>query len=192
MRSALVDAGIRMGATCGFALGLAGWLQLGRLEGLANALITVGGGGIACGLYGAASAPDLNRAVSPHAVLARDRTTFLACMGVALVAGTTITITATLGPNLATGKPNGLLIGLGVGLADLVGLGLPFAFYQAVWGQYILDRCRLAFSRRLPWDLISFLDDARDRGVLRQVGAVYRFRHIDLQRRLARNDTAQS
>jgi hypothetical protein len=32
---------------------------------------------------------------------------------------------------------------------------------------------------------MTFLSDVHQRGVLRQAGAVYRFRHIDLQRRLA-------
>ena len=33
--------------------------------------------------------------------------------------------------------------------------------------------------------LVGFLDDAHKRGVLRQAGAAYQFRHIDLQHRLA-------
>jgi hypothetical protein len=32
---------------------------------------------------------------------------------------------------------------------------------------------------------MDFLSDAHRRGVLRQVGAVYQFRHIELQHRLA-------
>jgi hypothetical protein len=35
---------------------------------------------------------------------------------------------------------------------------------------------------------MSFLADAHRRGVLRQVGAVYQFRHIELQHRLANRD----
>ena len=38
---------------------------------------------------------------------------------------------------------------------------------------------------RLPWQLMAFLADAHQRGVLRQAGAVYQFRHIELQHRLA-------
>ncbi len=41
-------------------------------------------------------------------------------------------------------------------------------------------------TRRLPWDTVAFLEDAYQRGVLRQAGAVYQFRHIRLQRHLAR------
>lgn len=46
------------------------------------------------------------------------------------------------------------------------------ALYYAIWGQ-------------LPWRLLRFLDDAHRRGVLRQVGPVYQFRHADLQDHLA-------
>ena len=37
----------------------------------------------------------------------------------------------------------------------------------------------------LPWPLMAFLADAHQRGVLRQTGATYQFRHLEPQRRLA-------
>jgi hypothetical protein len=43
----------------------------------------------------------------------------------------------------------------------------------------------LPLHGRLPWALTAFLDDASRRGVLRQVGAVYQFRHARLQAHLA-------
>ena len=39
--------------------------------------------------------------------------------------------------------------------------------------------------RRLPGCFMAFLADAHRRGILRQEGAVYQFRHIELQHRLA-------
>jgi len=39
--------------------------------------------------------------------------------------------------------------------------------------------------RGMPWSLMGFLADAHQRGVLRQAGAVYQFRHIELQHHLA-------
>ncbi|MFF4508908.1 hypothetical protein [Streptomyces sp. NPDC001401] len=43
----------------------------------------------------------------------------------------------------------------------------------------------------LPRHLMAFLTDAHQvRGVLRQVGPIHQFRHIDLQRRLARHTEA--
>lgn len=50
---------------------------------------------------------------------------------------------------------------------------------------YTNARVWLFMRRRAPWRLMSFLADAHRRGVLRQVGAVYNFRHIRLQDRLA-------
>jgi hypothetical protein len=52
---------------------------------------------------------------------------------------------------------------------------------------FVLTRIQLARRGRLPRDLMAFLSDAHEkRGVLRQVGAVYQFRHITLQHSLAR------
>jgi hypothetical protein len=52
------------------------------------------------------------------------------------------------------------------------------------WPSYMIVKTWLAFHR-VPWPLMDFLADAHSRGVLRQTGAVYQFRHIELQRRLA-------
>jgi hypothetical protein len=38
---------------------------------------------------------------------------------------------------------------------------------------------------------MDFLADAHKRGVLRQAGAVYQFRHIELQYRLANRDAGE-
>lgn len=43
----------------------------------------------------------------------------------------------------------------------------------------------VCLRRRLPWPLMGFLADAHRRGVLRRAGAIYQFRHIELQHRLA-------
>ena len=53
------------------------------------------------------------------------------------------------------------------------------------WPRYLEARFRLSVRRRLPWRTMSFLSDAHQRGVLRQVGAVYQFRHARLQEQLA-------
>jgi hypothetical protein len=43
----------------------------------------------------------------------------------------------------------------------------------------------LPLRGQLPWAVIAFLDDACERGVLRRAGAVYQFRHAQLQEHLA-------
>jgi hypothetical protein len=59
------------------------------------------------------------------------------------------------------------------------------SFMRSRWPWYETSRVWLALRHRLPWSLMSFLADAHRRGVLRQAGAVYQFRHIELQHRLA-------
>jgi hypothetical protein len=50
---------------------------------------------------------------------------------------------------------------------------------------YVEARIWLFARGRMPWRTLRFLADAHRRGVLRQMGAVYQFRHIRLQERLA-------
>jgi hypothetical protein len=69
--------------------------------------------------------------------------------------------------------------------------GLAVGMRQAAWSRYAVARCYLTVRVRLPYDLMAFLADAHEeRGVLRRTGAVYRFRHIELQHRLTEADTA--
>ena len=77
------------------------------------------------------------------------------------------------------------MAGLVYGLVTGARLGLGRARRQTAWPSYLLTRGWLAFNHRLPRSLMSFLADAHQRGVLRQAGAVYQFRHIELQHRLA-------
>nr|MDT0519198.1 hypothetical protein [Streptomyces sp. DSM 41633] len=65
-------------------------------------------------------------------------------------------------------------------------IGLMLGLARSVWMEYLVTRTGLAVLGRVPWHFMSFLADAHvRRGVLRQVGAVYQFRHIGLQRHLA-------
>ncbi|HEY3711568.1 MAG TPA: BTAD domain-containing putative transcriptional regulator [Amycolatopsis sp.] len=73
----------------------------------------------------------------------------------------------------------GVCFGGGIGLAVLV---------TRAWGNYFVNHLWLAATGRLPWRLMHFLDDAHRRGVLRQAGGVYQFRHARLQERLAALD----
>lgn len=63
------------------------------------------------------------------------------------------------------------------------GAPLAAALVDAGW-ILPLTRVWLPLTGRLPWAIVTFLDNAYRRGVLRQVGAVYRFRHARLQRHL--------
>lgn len=54
-----------------------------------------------------------------------------------------------------------------------------------MYGDWVITRTNLAVRGWLPWNALEFLQDAHSRGVLRQIGASYRFRHSLLQDRLA-------
>src|SRR5262249_41260333 len=83
-------------------------------------------------------------------------------------------------PGYAEGSPGqvGFWFALGVFGAVLLGAGSP-------WVPYTVARLWIALWGHLPWRLMRFLDDAHDRGILRQAGAVYQFRHARLQEHLA-------
>ncbi|MGW7045545.1 KGGVGR-motif variant AAA ATPase [Streptomyces avermitilis] len=63
----------------------------------------------------------------------------------------------------------------------LMGLSLR----SSASGRYAVTVLWLALRGQLPWRLMSFLDDAHRRGVLRRTGAAYQFRHRLLQQVLA-------
>ncbi|MCX5247788.1 NACHT domain-containing protein [Streptomyces sp. NBC_00201] len=80
------------------------------------------------------------------------------------------------------------VVGVGDWLITGVGTLLVCALYSvgfSAWGRYTVARVWLAAAGRLPWRLTAFLEDAHARGVLRQSGGEYRFRHIELRNRLA-------
>lgn len=84
------------------------------------------------------------------------------------------------------GPLRGLEVGTVFGLESAFGAGLGYGLSLTAWGQWVaLSRIWLPLTGRLPWALIAFLDDAHQRGVLRQSGAVYQFRHARIQSHLS-------
>jgi hypothetical protein len=124
---------------------------------------------------------------SPGSVLARDRSTLLVTM-----LGIVPAVVLGLGPVVVAVSGHGgtskveLAAGLAFGLATGLTLAVLFGLYRTAWGWFAIARWWLALRRCLPWRLMRFLADAHEqRGVLRQVGAVYEFRHVELQHHLA-------
>jgi hypothetical protein len=74
-------------------------------------------------------------------------------------------------------------VALGLGSAFVIGFGNGLV--GTAYGQWLIARTYLALIGRTPFALARFLDDAHRRGVLRQAGAVFQFRHVRLQERLA-------
>lgn len=129
---------------------------------------------------------DIARAVNMTSSLTADRTaafaqTVWSGLALWLATGVVFGLTAALDHGSA-GVPIGAVLGLVVAviLGPLLGLG-PGAWVQ--W--LIFVRFWLPLTGRLPWRVCGFLDDAHIRGVLRQDGAVYQFRHARLQDHLA-------
>lgn len=75
-----------------------------------------------------------------------------------------------------------MLVGGGILLPCVVFVLL--ALVSTAWLRFLIFRIFLASRRQLPLRLPLFLADARERGLLRQSGGAYQFRHIRLQERL--------
>jgi hypothetical protein len=132
---------------------------------------------------------DLSSAASPAAVLAGDRRTGTA-LGVTtgFMAGVVAGVLAGAGTVALAGADAGVAAGVGAGVVIGLTVGGVTSFALSAGPSYRTARMWLALRHRLPWQLMGFLADAHRRGVLRQAGAVYQFRHIELQRRLANRD----
>lgn len=160
--------------------GLVGGLMFGPLVGL--------GAGLVAGLIAWLEVPiDISSAVSPSDLLHTNRKNvvfhLLVCALVfGLGAGLPVGLGAGLVNGFTAGPVFGLQVGLVFGLEAAFGGGLGYGLSLTAWGQWVaLARMCLPLTGRLPWALVAFLDDACQRGVLRQAGAVYQFRHARLQ-----------
>jgi hypothetical protein len=144
---------------------------------------------------------DTGAAATPVSLLTANRTTVLREV---LLLLPTLALAIALCGWLITGLLQGLLGPLSWSLAGGLSIGviggvigsLSYAIAFTAWGQWVLlARIWLPLTGRMPWAITAFLDDAYRRGVLRQAGAVYQFRHARLQRHLrrrwsSRNDRA--
>ncbi|MHA5052587.1 NACHT domain-containing protein [Streptomyces sp. SD15] len=152
-------------------------------------------------LYAAALSSMLHPAVplavgrSPRWVLRQDRRATVASLGLGnLWAGgvpylraavpmlAPVVALATWESNAGHGAvgPVDWAVTIAVSIAALV----VFAVCVSAWGTFTAARVRPWLAGQLPWDLMGFLEDAHRRGILRQSGAHYQFRHARLQERL--------
>jgi hypothetical protein len=174
----------------GFAVvgGLFGGLVFGLVFGLAAGRIVGVVVGVGTGLAGTLSAglsqPAAGDAspLTPPASWRRDQAFGLI---VGLVLG--VSLGLGLGFGLGAGRVAGVVFGLVYGLVFGLVWGLSFS---QTWTAS-LAFAQLAMRWHTPARLLRFLEDARQRDVLRTVGPVYQFRHARLQDRLARQATPQ-
>jgi hypothetical protein len=169
-----------------FAIGFLAGLLGGAALGLAGGLVLGTTGGLSAGLtIGLEAAVDVTASPSPLDLLRADRANAIFLL---LLFGLTVGLSVGLVVWLAVGPVRGLTLGIGSGLVDGIGIALGYT----AWGQWVvLTRGGLTVTRGLPAALPSFLTDAHERGILRQAGAVYQFRHARLQDRLAERATRQ-
>jgi hypothetical protein len=168
--------GLILGVARGLTVGLGGGLGGGLWAGFLPALVA---------LLALWAAP-LPRAASttPTASYRSDRR---ASLGVGLGGG----LTLGLGGGLTLGLGLGLGGGLWVGLVGGLALGFMFALSSG-WMKVNLTELLLATAGAGKLKFIQVLGDAHHRHVLRQAGAVYQFRHAELQDHLAEIHRSQT
>ncbi|MFI6408163.1 NACHT domain-containing protein [Streptomyces sp. NPDC050548] len=139
--------------------------------------------GCASGVYRALDTPcDTIRAAGPRSTLRTDRAAALARSAIAalLAGGVCLVLISVTGHGSTLGTMH-TEVWVQVGTNALA---------LSAWGRMGAARIWLAVTGRAPWRLMKFLDEAHRRGVLRQSGAHYEFRHRRLQERLATTEPA--
>ncbi|RKN64268.1 helix-turn-helix domain-containing protein [Streptomyces klenkii] len=174
-------------------VGLAATLRVSLANGAFFGIVFALAAGPVFGLVALLETPlDIRSAVSPAGLLRTNRRTITAQfivwsplfgLLVGYAAGAMVRpLSPFLGP-LVWNVPSSIKLGLISG----IGGGLGYGFSLSAWGQWaVFARIWLPLTGRLPWNVAAFLQDAYQRGVLRQAGAVYQFRHARLQAHLAR------
>jgi hypothetical protein len=119
-------------------------------------------------------------AVSVRSSLRGDRTALLAVVLGAALSVFVVSLAVLYKPSIS---------GQGPGEATVAGMasaGRLAAGWGAPWTSYTIVRVWLSLTRRLPWRLMGALRDAHRRGVVRQTGSMYQFRHDIVQAHLTR------
>jgi hypothetical protein len=163
--------GITAGVTASLALGLAAGLESGRpagtVAGPIAGLVFMASSWVWIGIYQTAEA---ETAPSPAGLLRSDRNG-------SLVVGATA--------GIAFGVVYGLALGALVGAIAVAALFVSVVITVSLWGTFSVARVWLAVHEDLPLRIMGFLHEAHARGLLRQVGGAYQFRHDLLRRQLA-------
>lgn len=176
-----------------FRIGFQESLNVSLKDGILFGVVFALGTGPAFALQALLESPlDIRSAVNPVGLLLTNRRTITAqfllwvpAFGLLVGTGASVMMrpmSALLGP-----IDWNLLSSVQVGVTSGLGGVLCYGFAFTAYGQWVVfSRIWLPLTGRLPWPVVAFLEDAYQRGVLRQAGAVYQFRHARLQDHLAR------
>ena len=187
---------VMIGAVSGFVFGVILDLLIYWASPIESGITVSAAIAVAVAIVSRLEAPvDTNAAAEPITFLSATRRTVLIQMAIgAVVVGLVVGLGSRLFVNLLDwlqkdGGP-GEVVNPIHNVANVISIGfgaaLAFCIALTAWGQWIvLVRVWLPLTGRLPRNLFAFLEDAYERGVLRQSGSVYQFRHERLQRHLA-------
>jgi NACHT domain len=188
------EIGIPGGLIIGAVVGLIAWREEGVPYGIAFGIILAVFAALPFGLRH--KDENLRSVPSPGEALTRDLQAFRLT---ALSAGLAAAMAGFLGGSMTSifevhGKATWPAIvgnGLGIGVAAGLVIGLTFGFYHAASPEFRIISWWLAIRGKAPWRFKRFLDEAYQLSVLRQSGASYQFRHVQLQDRLAERFRAE-
>jgi hypothetical protein len=182
------EIGIGGGSVIGLAIGLIVWRVAGPTYGIVFGVLLAA---LAAAPFGLRHEDDDLRYVpSPGLSLARDAKAFrLTALSAGLAAGAAGflggSMTSIFEVHARADVQSVIADGLGIGIASGLVVGLTFGFYHAASPKFRIASWWLAMQGKAPWRLKRFLDQAHKKTVLRQSGATYQFRHMELQLWLA-------
>ncbi|OXM60495.1 NACHT domain-containing protein [Amycolatopsis vastitatis] len=162
--------GLWAGIAGGLGVGTAGWLILGLVSRLAVPL-------------------EPTETISPGHLLTIERRTTLARAALSgLAAASTATaVVLVLIDGFYDLVTISLVNAILLFVINAVDIAAAWFFFFTAWGPWMFSRSWFAIRGELPWSTMSFLEDAHVRGVLRQAGGVYQFRHARLRQHLAQS-----
>jgi hypothetical protein len=114
--------------------------------------------------------------VTPESLLGRDR---VGSLIVAITAG------------IAFGVVYGVSLGPLLGVIAFVALFIAVIVTVSMFGAFNISRVWLAATGMAPLTVMAFFREAHDRGVFRQVGGSYQFRHTELKEALIRGSAPE-
>ncbi len=201
-----LEAGLALGAVIGLVLGLVG-TPVGRptrvsirLRGRAQALLVALAQGLALGLGGglgfALTFGTDRKAAAALGLVGGVAIAFGTWLRVPLPDAPAANLASVLRADRTATLVGALIAGVGVGTVTWLAAGPIWALMatpigaisvagSASWTHFAVGRAWYGLTGRLPWRLMTYLEDAHKLGVLRQAGPVYQFRHARLRERLS-------